>query len=56
MTKEQVQMRLAQLGASYFTTKGAVEWWRLPNGKWVGVRQLPNGLYDARQFDSSCNC
>lgn len=57
MTPQQAAQQLAALGASYVSSKGNVEWWRLPSGEWVGKMVHANGTVELRRFASnSCGC
>jgi hypothetical protein len=57
VTPAQFHQLVVSWGATYKTTRDGVEWWRLPNGEWLGKRQLPNGLLDVRRFPANaCGC
>lgn len=57
MTEGQASYTLVQLQATYVTTKGGVQWWRLPTGEWVTKKRLGWDAYELRRLPAaSCNC
>lgn len=57
MTPLQFHQLIVRMQATYHSTKGEVEWWRLPNGEWLGKRVKPDGTVEVRRFQAnSCNC
>ena len=52
----QAQLWLVGQRATFVKVDAGVEWWRLPNGGWVGKRKVGN-QYELRTFaPGSCNC
>lgn len=57
MTPLQFNQLVVQTGATYRTTKNGVEWWRLPNGEWLGKQVQANGTIVVRRFPANaCGC
>ncbi|MDE2022251.1 MAG: hypothetical protein KGI71_05075 [Patescibacteria group bacterium] len=56
MTQGQAALLLAQHRATFVKTQNGVEWWRMPDGAWMGKRVLPNGDVEVRHFPQGCNC
>ncbi len=56
-TTQQVQAYMQQTGATLVTRKDGVEWWKLPDGWWLGVRKFNNGMSEVRKLPpGSCGC
>jgi len=57
MNEMQANLYLTSSGARFVTTKQGVDWWKLPNGEWLGKRTLPTGLVEVRHFPANaCGC
>jgi hypothetical protein len=57
VTQQQAATYLQSVQATFVSASNGVEWWRLPNGGFVGKRALTNGLFELRSFGAgSCNC
>ncbi len=57
LTEAQATQLFMSHGAVFSTTKNGVEWWKMPNGGWMGKRALGNGTFEVRHFPpGSCNC
>lgn len=56
-TAQQVQDYMKRVGAQYVTVKDNVQWWRLPDKFWIGVRAVGRGLYEMKRLPpEACGC
>ncbi|TAL42426.1 MAG: hypothetical protein EPN91_08585 [Salinibacterium sp.] len=57
MTEAQASQLCTTYGAEFRATKGNVDWWRLPDGTFLGVKKLGNGLAEVRRVSAeACGC
>jgi len=57
MTEVQATLLLMQHQATFVRSSSGVEWWRLPNGEWLGKRKLQGGFVEIRKFPATaCGC
>jgi len=56
-TVQQAQQYLQQVQAKYVTVKSGVQWWKLPDGSWIGVRTVSPGWVELRRAAAgACGC
>lgn len=57
-TVAQANAWLVKYGATFVSEQRGVRWWKLPDGRWMAWRGLPNGLVDFRGPlpATSCGC
>lgn len=57
MTEAQAQQLCTSYGATFTAQKGDVAWWKLPDGTFLGVKRLGNGLCEVRRVSAeACGC
>lgn len=55
MNELQANNWLSAAKATFVKAVGDVQWYRLPDGSWVGKRKYPTGVVELRQA-ASCGC
>lgn len=57
MTDAQAAQLCVSYGAVFRATKEGVAWWKLPDGTFLGVKKLGNGLAEVRRVSAdACGC
>lgn len=57
MTEGQAAQLCVQFGAQFVQRKGAIDWWRLPNGEWFAVKAVAGGMREVRRLPANaCGC
>lgn len=58
MTRAQAAALVAQNRATYRQKKDGIDWWQLPNGSWIGVKDTTQvGVVKVRRFPAgACAC
>ena len=57
MTKADAEQLCSAYGATFVKRAGAIDWWKLPDGTFLGVKNLDNGLVEVRRVSAdACGC
>ena len=57
MTAAQAKQLCVNYGATFVKDAGAVSWWKLPDGTFLGVKKFDGGLAEVRRVSAdACGC
>lgn len=57
MTEQQALQLCSQYGGVFRATKDNIDWWKLPDGTFLGVKKFGNGMCEVRRVSAeSCGC
>lgn len=57
MTEQQALQLCAQYGAVFRAMKSNIDWWKLPDGTFLGVKKLGGGIAEVRRVSAeACGC